>query len=229
MPVPMGLTTGQTPMSSKSFNNLTLTCSTLPTNCKSYPSLLMDLEHCKRESSRPLKPKARPPWLQILLAISLFTLPQSTISATSTTSRLDTRRPPSKRDSTPTFSSMALIWGPPPCTTTTLRPSFCRAATSWQNKSFNSTDVMALPPYLTTTIWPLRASMAPAVVRAASAKSVLVVVSCFSAVLAHKTVGLLRLEVRYLGTEKPSTAQSDASWKTRARYIMIMVVLLLSN
>jgi len=43
-------------------------------------------------------------------------------------------------------------------------------ATSWQKSEASSGVVMALPPYLTTTVWPLREEMAEAMVMAFSAK-----------------------------------------------------------
>mmetsp|Transcript_6003 Transcript_6003/g.17925 ORF Transcript_6003/g.17925 Transcript_6003/m.17925 type:complete len:228 (-) Transcript_6003:36-719(-) len=168
MPVPIGEITGVMPMSNKELRSSVLTVSTSPTNPRSYPSLLIFLTHCSSESSRPDRPSARPPALQIVDAISLLTEPQSTISATSTTSGDETRMPPSNRLSTPTFSSMALICGPPPCTTTTRMPRFCSVATSSQKPALSSGDVMALPPYLTTTVLPLRDAAASEMVLAAS-------------------------------------------------------------
>ena len=43
-------------------------------------------------------------------------------------------------------------------------------ATSWQKSVASSGVVMALPPYLTTTVWPLREEMEEAMVMAFSAK-----------------------------------------------------------
>mmetsp|Transcript_43005 Transcript_43005/g.104116 ORF Transcript_43005/g.104116 Transcript_43005/m.104116 type:complete len:238 (+) Transcript_43005:285-998(+) len=171
MPVPIGETTGQMPMSKSSLRSLVLTVSTSPTNPKSYPCLSIFLTHCNKESSRPDKPKARPPELQMVDEISLLTEPHKTISATSTTSEVLTRIPPSKRVSTPTVSSMFEICGPPPCTTTMRIPKFCKAATSWQNPALSSGDVMALPPYLTTIVLPRREAAASAMVIAEAEKS----------------------------------------------------------
>ena len=88
------------------------------------------------------------------------------MEATSTTSGVLTLMPPSKRLSTPTFSSMALIMGPPPWTTTTRTPSFWRVATSRQKRAESSGEVMALPPYLTTTVWEAREEREAAMVAA---------------------------------------------------------------
>eukprot|EP00585_Thalassiosira_rotula_P022434 CAMPEP_0196221812 /NCGR_PEP_ID=MMETSP0912-20130531/43528_1 /TAXON_ID=49265 /ORGANISM="Thalassiosira rotula, Strain GSO102" /LENGTH=68 /DNA_ID=CAMNT_0041500429 /DNA_START=80 /DNA_END=283 /DNA_ORIENTATION=- len=68
------------------------------------------------------------------------------MAATSTTSSVLTLIPPSNRLSTPTFSSMALIMGPPPWTTTIRNPSFWRVAMSSQKSVASSGVVMALPP-----------------------------------------------------------------------------------
>jgi hypothetical protein len=62
-----------------------------------------------------------------------------------------TRRPPLNSLGMPSRVSMALIWGPPPCTTTTRRPAKRMKATSWANASCRERSVIALPPYLTTT------------------------------------------------------------------------------
>mmetsp|Transcript_10368 Transcript_10368/g.28537 ORF Transcript_10368/g.28537 Transcript_10368/m.28537 type:complete len:206 (-) Transcript_10368:122-739(-) len=180
MPVPIGAMTGVIPMSSRSLSRSVLTVSTSPTKPRSYPFLSTFLTHCSKESSRPDNPTARPPELQMVDAISLLTDPHSTISATSTTSFDETRMPPSKRLSTPTVSSMALIWGPPPCTTTTRMPRFCSVATSSQKPAFSSGDVMALPPYFTTTVRPCRDDAASEMVLALSAKD-----SCNVVVVAH--------------------------------------------
>mmetsp|Transcript_18319 Transcript_18319/g.44222 ORF Transcript_18319/g.44222 Transcript_18319/m.44222 type:complete len:210 (+) Transcript_18319:1079-1708(+) len=169
IPVPIGETTGQIPCSSNSFKSFVLTVSTSPTKPRSYPSLLIFLTHCNKESSRPDRPNARPPALQIVEEISLLTLPHNTISATSTTSVDETLIPPSNRDSTPTFSNIALICGPPPWTTTTRIPKFCNVATSSQNPALSSGLVIAFPPYLTTTVCPRNDAAASEIVRAASA------------------------------------------------------------
>mmetsp|Transcript_19440 Transcript_19440/g.30393 ORF Transcript_19440/g.30393 Transcript_19440/m.30393 type:complete len:153 (-) Transcript_19440:57-515(-) len=92
------------------------------------------------------------------------------MAATSTTSSVDTLIPPSNRLSTPTRSSMALIIGPPPCTTTMRSPSFWSVATSWQKSVASSGVVMALPPYFTTMVCPAREEIEEEIVMAFSAK-----------------------------------------------------------
>ena len=188
IPVPIGLTTGHIPISNNSLSNFVLTLTTFPTYCKSNPSLFSSLTHCNSESSRPDSPIARPPLEQILLLISLLTLPHKTISATSTTSLELTRNPPSNRLSTPTLSNIALICGPPPCTTTIRIPNCCSAATSSQNLSFNSVDVMALPPYLTTTVLPRNVEAAAATFKASNANIFSVVIASAAATCKRRSM-----------------------------------------
>mmetsp|Transcript_16116 Transcript_16116/g.27481 ORF Transcript_16116/g.27481 Transcript_16116/m.27481 type:complete len:205 (-) Transcript_16116:394-1008(-) len=115
-PIPMGAMTGVIPASNNSLINsvfTVLTCPTFPrSNDPSSPP--QSFSHRNNPSSRPLNPNAWPPANTIPPDIFLLTFPQSTMAATSTTSGVLTRIPPSKRLSTPTFSSMALIIGPPP-------------------------------------------------------------------------------------------------------------------
>ena len=49
---------------------------------------------------------------------------------------------------------MAEIWGPPPCTTTGLKPAKRRKATSSAKAALRASSVMALPPYFTTMVRP---------------------------------------------------------------------------
>ena len=65
-----------------------------------------------------------------------------------------TRRPPTKRLSTPTFCSISLMAGPPPCTRTTRTPSKVRVTRSFMTASFRVSLIMALPPYLMTMVLP---------------------------------------------------------------------------
>merc|ERR1719469_178578 len=65
---------------------------------------------------------------------------------------------------------MLEICGPPPCTTTTRMPRFWSVATSPQKRSNSSGEVMALPPYFTTTVRPRRRVEADATTAAASAR-----------------------------------------------------------
>ena len=64
------------------------------------------------------------------------------------------RIPLMNRLSLPIFFSMELISGPPPCTSTTLMPTSCMSTISLITASFNSSLIMALPPYFTTMVLP---------------------------------------------------------------------------
>ena len=92
------------------------------------------------------------PAMVIQWAISLFTAPDSTISATSIVAGSVTRRPSTKLDLTPALSSMALICGPPPCTTTGFTPISFSSTTSAANCLATALSPMAWPPYLMTTV-----------------------------------------------------------------------------
>ena len=65
-----------------------------------------------------------------------------------------TRSPARKVVSMPSRSSWALIWGPPPCTTTGSSPAYRRNTTSCANASRSASSVIAWPPYLITTVCP---------------------------------------------------------------------------
>lgn len=105
-------------------------------------------------SSAPERPTARPPASVIELAICLLMLPHSTISATSIVALSVTRSPPTNSLLISSFFSIALIWGPPPWTTTSRTPSDCISAQSAANDFDSSGSVMACPPYFTTTTFP---------------------------------------------------------------------------
>ena len=49
---------------------------------------------------------------------------------------------------------MREICGPPPCTTTGLKPAKRRKAMSSAKATLSDSSVMALPPYFTTIVWP---------------------------------------------------------------------------
>ncbi|CUQ32065.1 Uncharacterised protein [Flavonifractor plautii] len=97
---------------------------------------------------------ARPPRRLRVAARFLFTLPQSTCCTTSMVSASVQRRPSTKRDSLPSFFNMAEISGPPPWTTTTWMPTRLRRMTSPMTASRSSREIMALPPYLMTMVFP---------------------------------------------------------------------------
>ena len=84
--------------------------------------------------------------------MSLFTLPVSTMRTTSIVSGVVTRRPAVNVLSRPSRSRCSLICGPPPCTTTGRSPAYRRKMRSWAKASRNGSSVIALPPYLITTI-----------------------------------------------------------------------------
>ncbi len=65
-----------------------------------------------------------------------------------------TRRPPRNSEAMPSRSSIVEICGPPPCTTTGLKPAKRRKAMSSAKAILRASSVMALPPYFTTTILP---------------------------------------------------------------------------
>ena len=52
------------------------------------------------------------------------------------------------------FSCIFLMPGPPPWERTGLRPKSFSRTTSWRTAFFSSSLIMALPPYLMTTIFP---------------------------------------------------------------------------
>ena len=112
-------------------------------------------------SSPPERPTARPPASVIELAICLLMLPHSTISAASIVALSVTRSPATNSLLISSFFSIALIWGPPPWTTTSRTPSDCISAQSAANDFDSSGSVMACPPYFTTTTSPAQAATRP--------------------------------------------------------------------
>ena len=112
-------------------------------------------------SSLPERPTARPPASVIELAICLLMLPHSTISAASIVAGHVTRSPATNSLLISSFFSIALIWGPPPWTTTSRTPSDCISAQSAANDFDSSGSVMACPPYLTTTTSPAQEATRP--------------------------------------------------------------------
>ncbi len=106
-------------------------------------------------ASSPVMPTASGPcWLSSPTS-SRWTWPARTIRTTSMASGVVTRRPALNSLTRPCLSSWALICGPPPCTTTGLRPAWRRKTTSWAKAALSSSSIMALPPNLITTILPL--------------------------------------------------------------------------
>jgi hypothetical protein len=105
-------------------------------------------------ASSPVIPTARGPCALMWPTSSRWTRPLSTMRTTSMVSGVVTRSPASKRVSRPRRSSMALICGPPPCTTTGRRPVRRSSTMSWAKARCRSASTMALPPNLTTTTAP---------------------------------------------------------------------------
>ena len=90
----------------------------------------------------------------IACTMRLLTRPVSTISTTSTVAWSVTRLPRTNADSMPSLSSISLIIGPPPCTTTGFTPT-CRISTmSRANSAMALASPIALPPNFTTTTAP---------------------------------------------------------------------------
>ena len=69
-------------------------------------------------------------------------------------SGLVTRRPPLNSLAMPSLSSITLIWGPPPCTTTGRMPQRRRKTMSSTKARLSSSLTIALPPYFTTSVAP---------------------------------------------------------------------------
>ena len=84
------------------------------------------------------------------VTISLLIFPASTISTTSTVAASVTRRPSTKEERIWRRSSIALICGPPPWTTTGLIPTCFSSTTSRAKSLAASSSPMAWPPYLMT-------------------------------------------------------------------------------
>ena len=81
--------------------------------------------------------------------------PASTIWTISAVFASVTRRPSTNSLALPTRLSIRLISGPPPCTSTGLTPTSDSSTTSRMTACFSASSVMALPPYLITTILPV--------------------------------------------------------------------------
>ena len=104
--------------------------------------------------SLPQTPTARAPARVIRLATYLLTVPASTISTTSTIAASVTRSPSTKVDWIASRFSIALICGPPPCTTTGFTPTCLSNAMSLPNCSARCSSPIAWPPYFTTMVAP---------------------------------------------------------------------------
>ncbi len=76
--------------------------------------------------------------------------PVSTISTTLRSEALVTRWPSTNSALPPSFSSVRVISGPPPCTTMGRSPTDRKRPMSSQNDFFKDSFTMAAPPYLIT-------------------------------------------------------------------------------
>lgn len=109
-------------------------------------------------ASSPDMPTAKGPWALMAPTRSRCTCPVSTMRTTSMASGVVTRMPASKRTSRARRSSIELIWGPPPCTTTGCRPACHSSTTSWANDRRRAGSTRVLPPHLRTTVLPWSSS-----------------------------------------------------------------------
>ncbi len=154
---PMVEITGMKPSSSRLVTKSGRTPVTSPTSPRSSscPSAVtVRRSAANRAASSPEMPTASGLWAFTSPTRSRCTWPVSTMRTTSMISGVVTRRPPRNSLVTPSRASIALIWGPPPCTTTGRRPASRRKTTSPANALWSSGEVIALPPYLTTTVAP---------------------------------------------------------------------------
>ena len=150
----MGQMMGRKSFSSKSYMILGFTSSTSPTNPMSSPPAYF-LRHLSIMPSLPLIPTALIPssltsWTRLLLTLL------RTISAISMVGSSVTLSPFLNWASIPTLPTQRLISFPPPCTMMGLKPTSLRSTTSCITFFFSSSSTMALPPYLTTTIFLLK-------------------------------------------------------------------------
>jgi hypothetical protein len=110
-------------------------------------------------ASLPDRPTARPPAAWMAPTICLLMLPARTISTISTVAASVTRSPSTKELWIFRRSSIALICGPPPCTTTGLMPTCLSRTTSRAKPSASAAEPIAWPPYLITKVLPANRRM----------------------------------------------------------------------
>src|SRR5690242_15986810 len=140
---------------SRTASGLTATTSpTRPMSTGSPPTSAVRCSAVNRWASSPERPTAYGPCWLISPTSSRPTCPTRTMRITSIVSGVVTRRPPRNSAGRPSRSSIAVICGPPPCTTTGRMPASRRNTMSCANAPFSCSSTMALPPYLTTTTWP---------------------------------------------------------------------------
>ena len=90
---------------------------------------------------------------------SWFTLPVSTISTTGRLCASVIAEPSTNSLRSPSFSSVFVISGAPPWTTTGFSPTRLRSVTSSAKASLRLSFTIAAPPYLMTAISPENAAM----------------------------------------------------------------------
>ncbi|AFU00665.1 ion transporter [Nocardia brasiliensis ATCC 700358] len=148
-------TTGMRPASIRSSTAsgfTSLTSPTRPISVGTPSTSTVRRVAVNRPASSPEMPTAYGPCALISPTSSRPTCPNSTIRTTSITSGVVTRKPPRNSPCRPSFFSIALICGPPPCTTTGCTPTVRRKAMSAAKACSSSASTMALPPNFTTTI-----------------------------------------------------------------------------
>ena len=107
-----------------------------------------------RPSVSPDSARASIPCESISAAISGPTWAVSTSRTTARASAEVTRSPPRNSLGIPRAVSSAVIWGPPPCTTTGRTPTWRKKTISSAKACLSSSLTMALPPNFTTMVLP---------------------------------------------------------------------------
>ena len=158
-PRPIGETTGKKPCFSKTSSSSGLTFLISPTKPKSMPLFWGFFIASIKCPSLPLTPTALPPKVFRCVIISLFIVPESTISATFIFSELVTLRPSIKETFWPNCSIAFETSWPPPWTITGSIPNDWSKTISWAKSCLRCSSIMAAPPYLMTTILPLKLFM----------------------------------------------------------------------
>src|SRR3954466_2789649 len=141
-------------MSSTAGGSTATPARTSPMSTGSPPTSAVRFSAVNSPASSPESPTAYGPCWLMSPTSSRPTWPTSTIRTTSIVPGVGTRRPPRNSAGGPRRSSIAVICGPPPCTTTGRIPASRRNTMSRANACLSSSSTMALPPYLTTTTWP---------------------------------------------------------------------------
>src|SRR3954470_7663458 len=138
-------------MSSTADGSTFTTSPTRPMSTSSPPTSAVRFSAVNSPASSPDSPTAYGPCWLISPTSSRPTCPTSTIPTTSMFSGVVTRSPPRNSPGRPSRFSIALICGPPPCTTTGWIPASRRNTMSRANACLSCSSIIALPPYFTTT------------------------------------------------------------------------------